>query len=258
MSDESTLEGVSNFIDSLKKLNKATNGEETSNTPEPAPIEFPLNFRFETWPNRRPDFRRAAIGFIEQFYYDHKKLPVREDFETRFSKEELPKTFGAWKAFLTELQEPLEARGLPVFEQTHDWLEPEFITAVTYICNFHDKRTLPAKLKEIGVTTKKWNAWLTKENYRAYFERRLDEVVDHNSKAMAKIGLNQLLANGDLAAIKYFHELENIYRPQSTQNLFLIMQAIMEILAKYVKQDVLNQIASELRGSSIIAGELSQ
>lgn len=269
----STIDDVAKFIETIKnqeELNQKglslnqeeeslTNKEGFSNININIEPYFPSSFRFSSWPEQEKNLRKDMIGFIERFFYENKKLPVKEDFELRFPKKDLPRTIDGWKELLISLREPLEARGLPFFHISDNYLDPEFVAATSLIVNFHDKRSIGAKLKELGLTTKRWNAWMRISKFREYYESRLNEVVDEDTENMAKISLNQLIANGDLQAIKFMYEVRNVYRPQnnSNTNLLLILQSIMEILAKYVEKDVLNSIATELRSSTIIAGELN-
>ena len=115
-----------------------------------------------------------------------------------------------------------------------------------------DKRTIPAKLKEAGLSTKDWQAFLRRKRHYEYFQSRLDEVFDEDIRNEAKLALAKSVTNGDLQAIKYYNELKNIYRPETQNSLQLIsvvLTAVMEILAANVSSEVLNRVAAEIRSS---------
>jgi len=247
-----TLEGVSKFIESLEK--KTEPKEQVLPKRE---LVFDKDFNFSSWPEREENLRMDMLGYIEEFFYEHQRLPVRADFEIRFSKSQLPHSFNGWKDLLLSLQDQLDARGLPTFSISEGYMEPEFIAAVGLILDYHDKRTTQAKLKQAGVTTKKFSAWMRIDKYREYYENRLNDIVDDDLINSAKLGLTRLVTSDDLQAIKFAFEVKNLYNPHqnTNQNIMLIMQVIMEILAKHVDKTILNSVANEL--SATVIGELS-
>jgi hypothetical protein len=266
------------FIKSIKKFNKekeeeiSYNTETSSNTSQRPPVGMKLEFKstkntlqntLHFWPNKvdTEDNRRDLLTFIESFYFKHKKLPNKADFEQRFDKAYLPKNTSDWQALLLSFQEPLTNRGLRPYETPLEYLEPNFVLAVNLIVNCYDKRAIAAKLKEAGLTTKQWTTLLRDEEHHEYYKARLGEIFDEDTQNDAKVALRQLIVEGDLGAIRHYHEMQNIYRPnaqsQNTQ-ILLIMQAIMEILALHVSPDVLGRVANDIKSSSIITGELSE
>ena len=61
--------------------------------------------------------------------------------------------------------------------------------------------------------------------------------------AEAKLAVMRLVQANDLQAVKYYNELQNIYRPQDTNNVQLILMAIMEILSKHVAPEIIGKVA---------------
>jgi hypothetical protein len=131
------------------------------------------------------------------------------------------------------------------------------VLAVGLIVNVHDKRAVAAKLKEANLTTKQWTNLLRVQENRDYFQSRLNEIFDEDAQSDAKVALHKLIVAGDLQAIKHFHELQNIYRPQANaqQNLLVALQGIMEILAKYVSPLILSQVANDIKQSAVFRPE---
>ena len=248
------------FIDSVKafstpdRAEKYAKKEEVS---EPIPQKFLPTFekrdetKLETfWPKLKLlDFRKEAITFIETFYFTHKSLPNLSDFVSRFSPipPDFPKGPADWEDFLLNIQEPLQARGIPSYETPLDYLEPNFVLAVNLVVNPYDKRAVAAKLKEAGLTTKQWTGFLRQDKHQAYYRKRLDQIFDEDTQNDAKLALQRLIQAGDLQAIKHYHELQNIYRPQDNNNVQAILLAIMEILTLHVEPSVIGKVAESLR-----------
>jgi hypothetical protein len=203
------------------------------------------------WPKLKlQDFRKEAITFIETFYFQYKSLPSLADFVAKFSPEILPKGPADWEDFLVNIQEPLQNRGIPAYEVPLDYLEPNFVLAVNLIVNPYDKRAVPAKLKEAGLSTKQWQGFLRQDKHQEYYRKRLDQIFDEDTQNDAKLALQRLIQAGDLQAIKHYHELQNIYRPSQQNNqIQLILMAIMEILTLHVPPEIIGKVAESLRSS---------
>jgi hypothetical protein len=203
------------------------------------------------WPKLQIlDFRKEAITFIETFYFQYKSLPSLADFVAKFSPDLLPKGPADWEDFLVNIQEPLQNRGIPAYETPLDYLEPNFVLAVNLIVNPYDKRPIPGKLKEAGLTTKQWQGFLRQASHQEYYRKRLDQIFDEDTQNDAKLALQRLIQAGDLQAIKHYHELQNIYRPSQQDNqIQLILMAIMEILTMHVPPEIIGKVAESLRSS---------
>jgi hypothetical protein len=262
------------FMKSIKKFNTPEEEEPKHEERPTPPVGKPSlpKLHFSSTPNTFPELqfwptkvdteenRKDMITFVETFYFKYKKLPNKADFENRFAKQYLPSSHDGWNALLLSLQEPLTNRGIRPYETPLEYLEPNFVLAVNLIVNCYDKRAIAAKLKEAGLTTKQWTALLRDEEHNLYYKTRLGEIFDEDTALDAKVALRQLVVEGDLGAIRHYHEMQNIYRPQQNANsqILLIMQAIMEILALHVSPDILGRVANDIKSSSIITGELSQ
>jgi hypothetical protein len=156
------------------------------------------------------------------------------------------------ESFLQEIEPALAARGLPPYKVEprvgKNELDGHFVLACNLVLDFADSRSLAAKLKELGLTTRKWNALLKVKKNKEYFQKRVDEMFDEDVKTEAKVALAKLVAAGDLNTIKYFHEFTGIYRgeAQTVAQLQQIILILMEILAKHVSPAVLMTVAEEI------------
>lgn len=198
-------------------------------------------------------FRADLLTFIEVYYYENKRLPDVHVLHEHFRNHpERPNFLKGWNSTLDSVADALQNRGIKPYNTVENYIDPKFAWAVSLIVNHLDKRTIPAKLKEAGLTTKEWQSLLRRKRHFDYFQTRLDEVFDNDVKNDAKLALARSIQNGDLQAIKYYNELKNIYRPETqsaVQMVSIVLTAVMEILAQHVSSEVINRVAAEIRNS---------
>jgi hypothetical protein len=198
--------------------------------------------------------RKRLISYLEAAYW-------MDGFYPNFSalKRSFPDVPSAdLKLALESLTEALSNRGLPAFFSETKFSanepDPEFLLACNSVLDLTDQRSVTAKLKEFGFTTKKWQGWLKRKPNREYFDKLFEERfadVDTN----AKLALSKNVMSGDLQSIKYYHEFTGKFRPSSQAEVIVLSQLVvrlMEILAKYVEPDVLAQVADEIEGVEIL------
>ena len=265
------LQDAQAFLQDIKAFNKEKTEElqvslvttfQTSENIVPSDDPLPtLRFTpFVTNSNNPSDFTTATqafradvITFIEVYFHTHHTLPSLRNLHDAFQDHtHCPKLVKDWKDILDTVSESLSNRGLRTYNTTENYLDPRFIFASSSICNILDKRTQAAKLKESGLSTKEWYKLLRIKKYFTYFEQRLDEVFDEDTRNNSKLAIAKLVDAGDLQAIKYYNELKNIYRPESqsaNQLISIVLTAVMEILATHVSSEILSRIASEIRNS---------
>jgi hypothetical protein len=198
-------------------------------------------------------FRVDVLTFVEVYYYENKRLPDHHVLHEHFREHpDRPNFLKGWTTILESISDSLANRGIKPYNTVENYIDPKFAWATSLIVNHLDKRTIPAKLKEAGLTTKEWQAFLRRKRHYDYFQARLDEVFDQDVKNDAKLALARAIENGDLQAIKYYNELKNIYRPETQsamQMVSIVLTAVMEILAIHVPPDTLNRVAAEIRTS---------
>lgn len=180
---------------------------------------------------------------LDTSYWLNGSYPSHEDLLRKFGPQ-----YVDWVD--TNLEKALKARGLPSFSVYRDpnEIDPHFALACNLVCDYNDKRTLAAKLKEVGLTTKKWQALLRVRKNLEYFKTRVNAIFTDEMDSVAKQGLIQSLAAGDLNAVKYYNEMTGIYRPGS-ENADLIKMLViilMEILAQHVESSKLLVIADAM------------
>ena len=194
---------------------------------------------------------RRVVTVLNAHYLDNEgayPTPKQISWMAKVPLEELPK-------LLEEVNILLEARGLPFYTTTLPGeIDPTFVAAVNLMVDPGDRRSTGAKLKLLGRTTAWWNAQLRRKTNRDYYRRQLERVFDEDIKDVAKTSLAALVGERDLSAIKYYHEFTGEFSPQAHEvyNLQLIIQVLMEILAKHVGTTVLASVADELEKSGVL------
>ena len=256
------------FLDSIKKFNEPKAEPETVEPPSTEieevvlpPVGYKNGPKVRFWPSLQADFNHELVTFIEVFFNKYNTLPNKADFERQFSYKAdlLPKTQEAWENLLLDLQEPLINRGIRPYETPPQYQEANFVLAVNLIVNVYDKRTIPAKLKDANLSSKQWTSFLRDEAHYAYYKEQLDKIFDNDLQNDAKLALHKLVQAGDLQAIKHYHELQNIYRPQQDNQKVVLdtLRVIMDILSLHVTPDVLGRVAAELRKANVIEAKAS-
>lgn len=136
--------------------------------------------------------------------------------------------------------------------RTENDLEVLQKAAIRLVVDVYDKRSLKAKLQSIGLTTIIWNQWLKERTFQSVLKREIDKHFG-GLETDAKLSLARLVIDGDLQAIKYYHEFTGIYRPglenETVLNLSKVLAKMMEILVKYVEPEKLESLADELEAS---------
>jgi hypothetical protein len=252
------VQSAQELIDRLSKT-----PTQTENLPEVVkrpPIEF--NFGKTFFPVKQFNMTAELLTFIEVYYNKFRKLPGQQDILTQFKDhlEDFPNDPDGWVELLESLVEPLTNRGIPFYDTTNDpdYLDPHFVLAVGLICNPLNKKSRAAKLKQAGLTAAQFNGLSKLPNHRAYLEEQVNSMFNDQTILDAKLGLQEAIANGDLQSIKFYYEIQNLYRPQeqSAQNLLQIIHVLMEILAQNVSAEVLARIQDEFSQTNIIEATL--
>lgn len=151
---------------------------------------------------------------------------------------------------LEPINDVLKKKDLPLYisakKRLPGDLDPRFVTAVSLICDTLDKRSRAIKLKEVNLSTKRFNAFLKIADYKAYYLSRVNEAFVGADES-AKLALVKNIESGDLQSIKYFYEFTGQHNPQG--DMFLVLQKLIalftEILVKHVDPKIVDTVLSE-------------
>jgi hypothetical protein len=203
------------------------------------------------------------VTFIESIFTFSHELPSLTTLAGNFN---VPEDELRQPKFLESINNLLKIRGLPEYkihyqtEYVHDY-DPVFIAACNLILDASSSKSFNARIKELeplGVNTNTWNNWLANPRYYEYVTKMFNERFDKVTELHAKMALQRNIQAGDLQSIKYYNELTNKFRPQSENQVALsvLIRLLMEIVARHVPEQTLNQIIMEFDASPV--GMLNQ
>lgn len=229
----------------------------------PAPVGSPLvpekisTPAIQLWFDQ--NLRRDLITYLESEYWENDgKYPTIKDIRDKFGSYTEASSLtnnSDWEDFIDSLSDALDGRGLPIFRTNHQVIDPFFVLAVNLLCDTTDKRSKAAKLKEAGISTRKFTAMMARKKNADYYRSRMDRIFANDIEPNAQAAISRGVEAGDIQAIKFYYEVTDKYRPQQSigADLSTILTAMMEILARHVEGRVLATIASELSQSPAIA-----
>lgn len=158
------------------------------------------------------------------------------------------------KDLFKRINATLEKRGLPPyqinFKKGTTEYDPEFIGACNTLLDFSDKRPLASKLKEIGVSTKRWNNWLRSQRNYDYWHRLVDGMMDREVFEEGRLALAQNVSRGDLASFKYFNEMTDKFvasKEFDPRIIGILMSGVLDIIMRHVEGSVASKIAEEIQ-----------
>jgi len=243
------------LIQDADQLIEKLSSQEKESSPKlfTAPVKF--NFGQSLFPQKQVNLNNDLVTFVEVFYNRNGALPVKENFLKSFPQLK-SHSHEDWEKLLTDLTPALVNRGIPcyVFNDDPDYLEPHFVLAVGFITNPLNKKSINAKLKDAGLSVNQWNALLKNETHRKYFDEQVERLFNNDTVTDAKLAITELIGSRDLQAVKFFYEVQNLYRPhqKNEENLMSIIATLMEIIAENVSQEAMVKIANEFSKRNIL------
>lgn len=199
-------------------------------------------------------YKELTINIVTQLelkYWIDGEYPEQHELEEKFGL-----TGNSLQLITPKINEILETRGLPPVEyystlisnakKSVPDLDPYFVAACGLICDTFDKRARAVKLKAVGLTTKKFTAFLQKPAYFNYYQLRVAKAFAGTNES-AKLSLSRNVEAGDLQSIKYYWEVTGQHDPNkeikvNVQKLILLF---MEILARHVPTNVIDAVSRD-------------
>jgi len=209
---------------------------------------------------------RAFVTELNAYYLFNGTYQPLSFYKTMFPELQKLSPVGL-KDLFKRINATLDKRGLPPyqvnFKKGTTEFDPEFIGACSVLMDFSDKRPLASKLKEIGVTTKKWNNWLrSKKNYD-YWHKLVDSLMDREVFEEGRLALAQNVSRGDLASFKYFNEMTDKFvasKEFDPRIIGVLMSGVLDIIMRHVDGSVASKIAEEIQllgVSSLTSGSMN-
>ena len=133
-------------------------------------------------------------------------------------------------------------------------LTPLQLVVANTMLDILDTRSDKKKLADMGVDTKKWNAWLRDPGFYSYIRNRAEGLLS-NSHHEALLALTDRVRSGDLGAIKLHLEMTNRFVPKTDTNGIsvdevknLITQMIEIVIDTVTNPAEAQEIAERMKG----------
>lgn len=170
-----------------------------------------------------------ALSEIEQYWIKHGKWPKIIRTEGFDLEEALQK-----ESFIRGLFN----RGITPPGNVSGQLDDVQMAAILRVADHNDRRSIPAKLKSIGVTTQTWQGWMRDKNFKDFLHNLTSRNFD-DALHTAQQGLLASVERGDVNAIKYWHELTGRAVSPEVQNVRVLIGQLVQILQMHIKDEAL-------------------
>lgn len=200
---------------------------------------------------------KDIVTDLNGWYLIHGEYPTLDKLKERFPQLLEIGPVGLEKLFKDANEILEEKRGLPPYEiefKTVKTWDPQFIAACNILMDVSDKRSTTAKLKDVGLTTRRWNNMLRSKKNLDYWEQCVDMVMDRDTWQESRIALARNVSQGDLPSIKYFHELTGKFTASKDFDpriLTHVILTMLEIVSKHVDGNTARKIADEIEVSAV-------
>lgn len=189
------------------------------------------------------------IHFIERFHSSQGYAPSDAQINQRFT--------GLTPDFMQEFKtNPLILKSFAVrgilYPNAEDRFTPEQMHAAATMLDLVDRRSDEKKLRDLGITTRQWSAWLQDDNFASYLRDRSEKLIANSQHELHK-GLMKGVRQGNIASVKLAYELTGRHDPTKDTQIDLqrVLHTFIEILQKYIKDPItLHSIATELMNTA--------
>lgn len=109
-----------------------------------------------------------------------------------------------------------------------------------------DNRPFARQLKEAGVSTAQWKAWLKQPIFAAAYQKMLGDALNE-AMPLAKAKLANKIGQGDIQAIKFGMEVTGVHNPARDKQVDAeqLLGVVLEVLEEQVKdKELLSAIAA--------------
>lgn len=191
------------------------------------------------------DLELDLIFFVERFHASNGFTPTEAHINQRFTgltKE----TLDAFKTNPLVLKS-FNSRGI-IYPAAEDRFTPEQMHAVSAMLDLVDRRSDEKKLRDLGITTRKWATWLQDDNFANYLRDRSEKLLANSTHEMHK-GLLKGVRQGNLAAVRTAYEVTGRFDPNKEAQIDVrrVLHTFIEVIQKYIKDPIqLHAIAMDL------------
>lgn len=130
----------------------------------------------------------------------------------------------------------MSLRGFSETPELDGILSEEQLIAANVMLDLRDNRSQSKKLRELGVSTAKWEGWLRDPAFQNYLRTRSEALLPDNLHE-SHLALLDRVRSGDMVAIKYYNEITGRYVPNGNDkaDVNAVLMMVMEVLQRRVK-----------------------
>lgn len=196
---------------------------------------------------------RDALATVDMLYRREGVFPsVEEAFKLwpKITKKTYSRIYAT-----SEFRDALSLRGISMDKDAG--LSPEQSMALLLLSDPTDRRTTATKLRQLGISMPKYQAWMR----QPLFAQSLRSRSEQNLGDSIPTALNRLAGNveaGDQRAIEKLLEITGRYNPASAElaNARQVILTLIEIILKHVQDtDTKRAIMTELKDTGILVAQ---
>lgn len=201
---------------------------------------------------------RNALAAVDVLYRREGVMPnVEEVYKSwdRITKKTYSRLFA-----MSEFKQALELRG--IFMSPNSGLTEEQGLAILHLSN-PDGKTVQSKLKQLGISMPKHQAWMRQPLYAETLRQRSEQNLGDS----VSTALNQLVANadkGDQRAVEKLLEISGRYNPAQieAENARQVVLVMVEAVLKHVsdkseKAAILSEVEGAMHKLAITSGTIA-
>ena len=201
------------------------------------------------------DTFRNVLAAVDTLYRREGKFPDVEEVFSSWPK--IPKKTYSLVYATSEFKQALEHRGIAM--SPNSGLTAEQSMVILALSN-PDGKTVQSKLKGMGISMPKYQAWMR----QPLFAETLRQRAEQNLGDAIPLALNQLIANadkGDQRAVEKLLEVTGRYNPAQTdvanarQVVLIMVEAVLKHVSIGSERDaILNEVERAMTRMAIVSG----
>lgn len=168
------------------------------------------------------------VNWAEAYYVKHKRFPPVEEFRSAFRSANLTEFFDHPTVKLAFHNRGMSRKAKPAS------LSNEQIAALVTIGNLDDRRSIPNKLRSLGIPVTRWNGWKKDTHFKNFLHDLLSDNLDTSLDRVME-GLLRAVDRGDVTAIKYYMEMTGRQPSANEQNYRMAVARIIESITRHVQ-----------------------
>lgn len=136
----------------------------------------------------------------------------------------------------------------------------EQLAIVAILTNPKDRRSDAKKLGDLGISTRKYNGWISDKRFVSYMKRVANNLLE-NVEADAHLALLRQVQSGSMSGIKLYFEMTGRWNPahESEVNHQVLMTRFIDIITRHVHDPaMLSSIAADLQLAAVELGAIPQ